>query len=74
MSVPTSQGYFIGFLTVVPQLYAAHKSYAALLSSLTEISVVDCARNNMMCGKAELEIEPQHVGIGPDHFAVGIND
>lgn len=58
MSVTTSQGYFLGFLTVVPQLYAAHRSYAALLSSLTEVQVVDCARNNMIIGKCELEIEP----------------
>ena len=74
MSITTSMGYFIGFLTVVPQLYSSYKSYAALLSSLTEVSVIDCARNNMIIGKAELEIEPQHINIGPDHFAVGIND
>ena len=74
MTVTTNSGYFFGFLTVVPQLYAAHKNYAALLSSLTELSVIDCARNNMIIGKTDLEIEPHHIGIGPDHFAVGIND
>jgi len=74
MSVTTSGGFFLGFLTVVPQLYSSYKSYAALLSSLTEVSVVDCARNNMLIGKAELEIEPHHISIGPDHFSVGIND
>ena len=74
MSVTTSMGYFLGFLTVVPQLFSAYRSYAALLSSLTEVSVVDCARNNMIIGKAELDIEPHHINIGPDHFAVGIND
>jgi len=74
MSVTTSGGYFLGFLTVVPQLYSAFRHYAALLSSLTEVSVIDCARNNMIIGKAELEIEPQHLAIGPDYFAVGIND
>lgn len=74
VSVTTAAGYFLGFLTVVPQLYSAYKSYCALLSSLTEISVVDCARNNMIIGKTELEIEPHHLNIGPDHLAVGIND
>lgn len=74
MSVTTSGGYFLGFLTVVPQLYSAYKSYCALLSSLTEVSVVDCARNNMIIGKTDLEIEPHHLNIGPDHLAVGIND
>ena len=74
MSISTNSGYFLGFLTVVPQLYSAYKSYAALLSSLTEVSVVDCARNNMIIGKTDLDIEPHHINIGPDHFAVGIND
>lgn len=64
----------MGFLTVVPQLFSAYKSYCALLSSLTEVSVIDCARNNMIIGKAEMDIEPHHLSIGPDHFAVGIND
>lgn len=45
-----------------------------MLSALTEVSVIDCARNNMIIGKTDLEIEPQHINIGPDHLAVGIND
>lgn len=74
MSVATSQGFFLGFLTVVPQLFSAHRQYATLMSSLTEVSVIDCSRNNMIVGKCELEVEPQHINIGPDHFAVGAND
>jgi len=74
MTLTTSGGYFLGFLTVIPQLFSAHRQYAALLSSLTEVSVVDCSRNNMVVGKSELEIEPHHINIGPEHFAVGIND
>ena len=74
ISLTTSSGYFVGFLTVVPQLFSAYKSSAALLSSLTEVSIIDVARNNMIIGKAELEIEPHHINIGSDHFAVGIND
>ena len=74
ISLTTSGGYFVGFLTVVPQLFSAHRNYAALLSSLTEVSIIDCARNNMIIGKADLEIEPHHINIGSDHFAVGIND
>ena len=74
MTLTTSGGYFLGFLTVIPQLFSAHQQYAALLSSLTEVSVVDCSRNNMIIGKTELEIEPAHINIGPDHFAVGMND
>lgn len=74
MSLTTSGGYFLGFLTVVPQLFAGYRQYVAMLSALTEVSVIDCARNNMIIGKTDLEIEPQHINIGPDHLAVGIND
>ena len=43
------------------------------MSSLTEISVVDCVKNNMVVAKAELKIEPTFMNLGPVHFAVGIN-
>lgn len=58
LTVTTGGGYFLGFLTVVPQLFSAYKQYTAILSSLTEVSVIDCSRNNMIIGKTELEIEP----------------
>jgi hypothetical protein len=58
MSVSTVNGFFLGFLTVVPSLFSAYRSYAAILSTLTEVSVIDCARNNMIIGKADLEVEP----------------
>ena len=45
-----------------------------MLTSLTEVSVIDCARNNMVIGKTDLEVEPQHLNIGPDHLALGSND
>ena len=43
LTVTTSNGYFLGFLTVIPNLFASYETNVALLSSLTEISVVDCA-------------------------------
>ena len=73
MTVTTQSGYFLGFLTVIPSLNSAFDTYAALLSSLTEISVVDCSKNNMVVAKAELKIEPTFMHLGPVHFAVGIN-
>jgi hypothetical protein len=42
LTVTTSNGYFIGFLTVIPQMYSPYDTNVALLSSLTEVSVVDC--------------------------------
>jgi len=64
LTVTTSNGYFVGFLTVIPQLYSAYETNVALLSSLTEVSVVDAAQNNMVLAKMELEIEPGFVHLG----------
>jgi WD repeat-containing protein 19 len=74
MTVTTGSGYFFGFLTVVPSLCSACDIHAALLSSLTEISIVDCGRNNMIVAKTNLDIEPAFLKLGPSHFAVGINN
>lgn len=54
LTIATSNGYFMGFLTVIPSLYSAFDQHAAILSSLTEVSVVDCAKNNMVVAKTEL--------------------
>ena len=58
MTVTTSNGYFLGFLTIIPSLCSAFDIYAGLLSSLTEVSVVDCAKSNVIIAKTDLEIEP----------------
>jgi hypothetical protein len=44
-----------------------------LLSSLTEISVIDCVKNNMIVAKANLDVEPQYIALGGYHFAAGAN-
>mmetsp|Transcript_17772 Transcript_17772/g.12710 ORF Transcript_17772/g.12710 Transcript_17772/m.12710 type:complete len:106 (+) Transcript_17772:998-1315(+) len=74
MTIATYNGFFFGFLTIVPSLCAAFDTYAVLLSTLTEISVVDCAKNNMICAKGNLEVEPSFINVGPVHFAVGFNN
>jgi len=71
--VTTSNGYFVGFLTVIPSLFSAHETHVALLSSLTEVSVIDCSKNNQIITKVGLEIEPTFLRMGPAHFCVGIN-
>jgi WD repeat-containing protein 19 len=58
MTITTSSGYFLGFLTVVPSLCSALDMHAALLSSLTEVSVVDCQKSNVVVAKTDLEMEP----------------
>lgn len=64
MTVTTSSGYFFGFLTVIPSLCSAFGINAALLSSLTEVSIVDCNKNNMIVAKANLDIEPTFLTLG----------
>lgn len=74
MTVTTANGYFIGFLTVVPNLNSTYEKYASVLSSLTEISVVDVSKNNMVVARTNLDVEPAFLNLGPTHFAVGINN
>lgn len=74
MTVATGGGYFFGFLTVIPSVCASFDVYAGLLSSLTEVSIVDTSRNNMIVAKANLDIEPSFLNVGPCHFAVGLNN
>lgn len=73
LTVTTANGYFFGFLTQVPSLCSSSDNYAALLSSLTEISVVDCVKNNMIVAKANLELEPSFIALGGYHFSAGSN-
>ena len=73
LSATTANGYFLGFLTQVPSLCAASDNYAALLSSLTEISIVDCVKNNMIVAKTNLDIEPTFMSLGGYHLAAGVN-
>jgi WD repeat-containing protein 19 len=74
LTVTTSNGYFLGFLTIIPSLCSSFETYAGILSSLTEVSVVDCTKSNQVIAKTELEVEPTFLHMGPSHVAVGINN
>jgi WD repeat-containing protein 19 len=74
LTVATSNGYFLGFLTIIPSLYSSCEAHAALLSSLSEISIVDTLKNNQIVNKISLDIEPGFLTLGPKHCAVGINN
>jgi hypothetical protein len=65
LTVACSNGYFLGFLTIIPSLCSSYDVYAGLLSSLTEVSVVDCSKNNNVIAKIDLEIEPSFLQMGP---------
>ena len=60
-------------MTQIPSVCSANENFAALLSSLTEISVVDCSRNNMIVAKTTLDVEPSFLTLGTYHFAAGVN-
>lgn len=59
---------------MVPSLASAYGAHAAMLSSLTEVQVIDVARSNTIIAKANLDMEPQFLHLGPMHFAIGMNN
>jgi len=59
---------------IIPSLNSACFSHIAYLSSLSEVSIIDCLKNYLNVGKIPLEIEPAFLGLGQSHVAVGINN
>jgi WD repeat-containing protein 19 len=74
MLVTTSMGQVFGFLTIIPSLYDSSGGYASLLSSLSEVSIIDCCNKNSIMTKFNLDIEPSSLKLGINHIAVGISN
>lgn len=63
LSVSTSNGYLSGFLMIIPSLNSASYSHIAYLSSLSEVSIIDCQRQYLNVAKITLDIEPGFLGL-----------
>ncbi len=74
MTISTSNGYLYGYLMIIPSLNAACFNNIAYLSSLSEVSIIDCIKSFNTVAKIPLDIEPGFLGLGPNHTAVGINN
>ncbi len=70
----TTMGHVIGYLTIIPSLYDAVGPYAGILTSLSEVSILDCPNNNTLVNRLNLDIEPTFLKLGKQHIAVASNN
>ena len=71
--VSTTNGALYGYLTSVPTLTSVWGNFVCVLSSFTEVAVIDCGKTAE--GKnltvVNLENEPAIIANGPYHIAAG---
>eukprot|EP00357_Protocruzia_adherens_P031508 CAMPEP_0115034576 /NCGR_PEP_ID=MMETSP0216-20121206/40747_1 /TAXON_ID=223996 /ORGANISM="Protocruzia adherens, Strain Boccale" /LENGTH=1399 /DNA_ID=CAMNT_0002413515 /DNA_START=36 /DNA_END=4235 /DNA_ORIENTATION=- len=73
LSVATTNGSVYGFLMVVPNLNASFGNYCAMLTSLSEVSIIDTMKNNEVVQRINLDIEPGMLALGEYHLSVAMN-
>ena len=73
LTVGTAAGNVYNFLAKMSVLSACNKASVCYLSSLREISVVDCARRTKPID-ITLKLEPSIIALGPKHVAAGMNN
>jgi WD repeat-containing protein 19 len=74
--VATAAGHLYGYLTSVPNLTSVYLDWVCMLTSFTEVTIMDCSKIgeavNVMV--VNLESEPAILTNGPFHLAAGINN
>lgn len=73
LSIGTSAGNVYNFLAKMSVLNAVNKSNVCFLSSLREVSVVDCVRRTRPID-ISLKLEPSLLALGSMHVAAGMNN
>lgn len=73
LTASTRTGVLYNFLARMPTIHDTHDTRVAYLSSLREISVVDCVGDARLIS-LPVSIEPSFVALGPFHVAVGMNN
>jgi len=69
--VSTNKGHVLGFLMAFPTLYDTSGGIAALQTSLTEVTLLDCANKKRVLGTVNLDVEPEFIKLSAAHLAVG---
>ena len=74
--VSTSAGHLYGYLTSVPNLTSVYYNWVCMLTSFTEVTIMDCSKIgeaiNVMV--VNLESEPAILANGSYHLVAGINN
>jgi hypothetical protein len=73
LTVATQSGNLYGYLMQMPSLSATFGSMAAVLNSLTEITILDGGAGGRILNTIRLEIEPQMMSMGSYHIGVASN-
>lgn len=73
LTVATSSGKLFNYLMIMPSLASSNGTLVGLLTSLTEISIIECQGGVRCINKVALEIEPSIMCIGAFHVGIGIN-
>lgn len=73
VSATTSNGGLYVYLAALPCIAGMHPTRVAVMSGLTEITVADItSQTDIAC--VNVAVEPDVIGVGPSHVAVGMND
>lgn len=73
LTVTTSQGHVYSYLMVVPSVSSTNGTTVSILTSLTQITVVECAGGVRALTQIGLDVEPSILSLGPYHIAAGFN-
>jgi len=74
--ISTSNGHLYGYLTSIPFLTGTYGSIVSVLSSFTEVSILDTTRITQISpiSSINLDNEPGFLALGLYHLAAGINN
>lgn len=73
LTVSTTSGALVTYLTSLPVLGEANGSRMVVLSSLNELSVINVVSRSPVA-RVQVDLEPAVVGLGPSHVAAGMNN
>ncbi len=69
--VSTNRGHVLGYLMSFPTLFDTSNGIAALQTSLTEVTLLDCINKNNVLGTISLDAEPAYIKLSAAHLAIG---